>query len=108
VGPVLTGIAAKQNREHFLESIVNPNAKITPGFDSVVVVLKSGQAVAGILKSETPEILTLNSPEDGIVKVKKADIVKREKGLSGMPAELANVLSKRDLRDLIEFLSTLK
>ncbi len=108
VGPVLTGIAAKQNREHFLESIVNPNAKITPGFDSVVVVLKSGQAVAGILKSETPEILTLNSPEDGIVKVKKGDIVKREKGLSGMPAELANVLSKRDLRDLIEFLSTLK
>ncbi len=108
VGPVLTGIAAKENREHFLESIVNPNAKISPGFDSVVVVTKDKQSVAGILKSETPEILTLNSPEDGIVKVKKADIVKREKGLSGMPAELAKVLSKRDLRDLIEFLASLK
>ena len=108
VGPVLTGIATRQNREHLLESIVNPNAKISPGFDSVVLVLKSRQSVAGILKSETPELITLNSPEDGIVKVKKADITKREKGLSGMPAELANVLTKRDLRDLIEFLGSLK
>ena len=108
VGPVLTGIATRQNREHLLESIVNPNAKISPGFDSVVLVIKGKQSVAGILKSETPELITLNSPEDGIVKVKKADVTKREKGLSGMPAELANVLSKRDLRDLIEFLGSLK
>jgi quinoprotein glucose dehydrogenase len=108
VGPELTGIGGKQNREHLLESIVNPNAKISPGFDSVVVVTKGGQSVAGILRAETPDLLTINSPEDGLVKVKKAEIIKREKGLSGMPAELANVLSKRDLRDLIEFLASLK
>ncbi len=32
----------------------------------------------------------------------------REKGMSAMLAELATVLSKRDLRDLVEFLSSLK
>ena len=108
VGPVLDGIGAKQTRQYLLESIVDPNAVIAPGFDSVLVVLKDGRSFAGVLKSESPTELVINSPEDGIIKVVKANIQKREKGMSAMLAELANVLSKRDLRDLVEFLSCLK
>jgi hypothetical protein len=37
--------------------------------------------------------------------LKKADIKARERGLSGMPEELRQVLSKQDLRDLVEFLA---
>ena len=108
VGPILDGIGAKQKREYLLESIVDPNITIAPGFDSFLVVLKDGRSFAGVLKSETPTELVLNSPEDGIIKITKANITKREKGQSAMLAELANVLSKRDLRDLVEFLSSLK
>jgi len=70
--------------------------------------MKSGATFAGLLKSETGEELVLNSPEDGILKLKKSEIVKRAKGLSPMPDGLGDVMSKRDLRDLIEFLSTAK
>ncbi len=108
VGPVLDGIGAKQNRKYLLDSIVDPNAAIAPGFDSVLVVLKDGRSFAGVAKSENAAELVINSPEDGIIKVKKADIQKREKGMSAMVAELANILSKRDLRDLVEYLSSLK
>ena len=52
--------------------------------------------------------LTLNSPEDGIVKLKKSEITSRERGLSSMPEGLTNLLTRRDLRDLVEFLSSLK
>ncbi len=108
VGPHLDGIGGRQPREYLLESIVDPNAKIAPGFDSVIVTLKNGTTLAGVLKSESDQELVVNSPEDGLMKVKKADIQKRERGLSGMLPELANVLSKRDLRDLVEFLASQK
>jgi quinoprotein glucose dehydrogenase len=74
----------------------------------VLVTLKNGTSYAGLLKSETDAELVINSPEDGLLTVKKADVKSRDRGLSAMPEELGNILSKSDLRNLIEFLSTLK
>jgi quinoprotein glucose dehydrogenase len=108
VGPEVTGIGARKDRQYLLESIVFPNKHIAEGFESVVVTLKNETAYAGQLKRETPEILEINSPEDGLIQVKKADIKARERGLSGMPEELRQVLTKHDLRNLVEFLAQLK
>jgi len=60
------------------------------------------------VKSETENVLELNSPEDGLVKINKADIKTRDRGLSAMPEELRQILTKQDLRNLVEFLSTSK
>ncbi len=108
VGPELTKIGAAKSREYILESILQPNKQIAEGFQSLLVVTKDGASVAGILKSESETDLTLNSPEDGIVKVKKSEITARERGISSMPEALGTLLSKRDLRDLIEYLSVVK
>jgi quinoprotein glucose dehydrogenase len=108
VGPDLTGIGTRQTREYLLESIVLPNKEIAAGFESAVVTLKNGTTYAGVIKSETATELELNSPEDGLIKLKKDTIRSRERGLSGMPEELRQVLTKQDLRDLVEFLSSLK
>jgi hypothetical protein len=40
------------------------------------------------------------------VKISKAEIKTRERGLSGMPEELRQVLTKHEVRDLVEFLAT--
>ena len=74
----------------------------------MLVTLKNGAAYAGVLKSETQSTLEINSPEDGLLKVDKADVQSRAKGLSAMPEELGQALSKKDVRDVIEFLSQLK
>ncbi|MCI0537643.1 MAG: hypothetical protein L0Z50_20705, partial [Verrucomicrobiales bacterium] len=63
---------------------------------------------AGIAKNENAGELVLNSPEDGIVIIKKADIKARERGLSAMPEGINSILSKEELRDLIEFLASSK
>jgi ABC-type uncharacterized transport system ATPase subunit len=60
------------------------------------------------VKSESAAELELNSPEDGLVKIKKTEIQTRERGLSGMPEEIRQVLTKAELRDVVEFLATLK
>ncbi len=108
VGPEMAGLGAKQSREQLLDSILFPNKTIAPGFESVLVTLKNGASYAGMLKSETDAEMIINSPEDGLLTVKKADVKSRDRGLSSMPEELGNILSKSDVRNLIEFLSTLK
>ena len=108
VGPVLDGIASKQTREYLLTSLVAPNATIAPGFESLLVVLKDGRSFAGVTKPSGPDEVIINSPEDGIMKFKKADVAKTQKGLSAMPDTMIQVLSKRDIRDLVEFLGSLK
>lgn len=108
VGPDLGKIGAAKTREYLLDSITHPNKQIAAGYETVVATLKNGQVYAGILKKETDTELEVNSPEDGPVKLKKADIKERERGPSGMPEGLADVIGRRDLRDVLEYLSTLK
>ncbi len=108
VGPVLTGIGQRATREQILESIVAPNAKIAAGFESVTVTLNNGTTYAGLVKGETADTLEMNSPEDGLLKLKKPDIKSRNQGLSGMPEGVGQALTKEELRDLVEFLAGLK
>ncbi len=108
VGPELTGLSAKKGREYILESIVYPNKQIAADYENLMVTLKNGTIYAGQVKQATEKELLLNSPEDGLVKVATADIKERQRGLSAMPEELVTYLSKRELRDLVEFLATLK
>lgn len=109
VGPELTGLGQKQNREAILESILFPNKNIAPGFETVVVELKNGKGFAGQVKRETATELEIFSTEDGVLlKFSKQEIKSRDRGLSAMPEELAKLLSKTELRDLVEFLSTVK
>jgi quinoprotein glucose dehydrogenase len=108
VGPDLKGIASRRTREYILESIVYPNKHFAEGYESLVVTMKNGTTYAGTVKSESAAELELNSPEDGLVKIKKENIQTRERGLSGMPEEIRQVLTKHELRDVVEFLSTLK
>ncbi len=108
VGPNLKGVGLRLTREQVLESIVFPNKKIAAGFEGVLVMLKNGTSYGGVLKSESASELTLNSPEDGLVTVAKKDIADRQRSGSGMVEGLAEILGKRDLRDLVEFLANQK
>jgi quinoprotein glucose dehydrogenase len=108
VGPELTGLITRKDRAYLLQSIARPNAAIAEGFESALVTLKNGVSYAGVIKSDTADTLELNSPEDGLLQLKKSEIQAREKGLSGMPEGLVDQLSRQDLRNLIEFLASLK
>ena len=107
-GPPLTSVATNMTREDILESILYPDAKITPGYETVVIRLKDHSGYSGIIKQETETELTIDCPPDGTNTVKKADIAVRRKGISPMPDGLGQMLSRRELRDLVEFVAGLK
>ena len=108
-GPDLTGIAGKKDRRYLLESLVLPNAQIAEGFQTVMVTLKNNDIKAGIVKEETAEHLTLQMPVPGALpeRVKKADIHLRENAPSGMPPGMGELLTKRELRDILEYVASL-
>ena len=107
VGPDLAKISQPQNRVYILESIVDPNAKIAPGYDSVLLTLNNGDVLLGILNAEDPNELTVTNVVDGKrQKIKTADIKERTHAPSPMPPGLADVMGKHDLRDVVEFLAT--
>jgi quinoprotein glucose dehydrogenase len=108
VGPDLTGIGSKQNREYLLESIVDPSKQIAKGFETVVLALKDGTSVSGVFKEENGTSIKLITPEGQFIHVAKKDIEARESGKSAMPEDIIKHLSKRELRDLVEFLAGLK
>jgi quinoprotein glucose dehydrogenase len=108
VGPDLTGIASKQKRDYLLESIVDPNKQIAQGFETVVLTLTNGKVVSGIVKAEDAKEVKLMTAEGQLLTVPKAKIDERARGKSAMPDDMMKYLSKRELRDLVEFLANLK
>lgn len=106
IGPELTWLRNATERSHILESIILPNSVVAPGFDSVVLKLKNGQSVAGVVRGESAEEITLASFADGKQSaVKMSDIAERTPLPSPMPQHFGHVLDKRAIRDLVQFIA---
>ena len=108
VGPDLTGVGTRQKRDYLLESIVDPNKQIAKGFETVVLVLKNGTVVSGIVKEDTGKQLRLITAEGKFLTVPADQIEERQTGKSAMPEDVIKSLTKSELRDLVEFLAGLK
>jgi putative heme-binding domain-containing protein len=108
VGPELAGVGQRQTREYLLESIVYPSAKIAKGYETLVVTTTDGKIVTGVLQSEQAGKLTLVAADGKEIVLPLASVDEREPGPSMMPADFAARLSPGELRDLVEFLATLK
>jgi quinoprotein glucose dehydrogenase len=107
-GPDLAGVGTSHPREYVLESIVLPNAKIAAGFDTIVVTKKNGEIAAGVVTTEDAESVSLRDIDSKIVTVKKSDIKSRDAAPSPMPAVFGTVLTRRELRDLVAYVYSLK
>lgn len=108
VGPELAGIGGKQTREYLLESLVLPDKQIAKGFDTLVIELKDGKTVTGVFKSEDAKEVKVITAEGKPITVQKGQIEERRRGKSAMPEDLIQKMTKRELRDLVEFLAGLK
>lgn len=108
VGPDVTLIAKDKTRDYLLESIIDPNKAIAKGFESVILSLADGRTVSGVLRSKTDKEYTIVDTEGKVTKVPKDDVDREKPDKSAMPDDLHKKLSRRELRDVIEFLANLK
>ncbi len=110
VGPPLNGIAAQpgKDRRYLLEAIVQPSAQIAKGYETAVVTLADGRVVSGVVKEDTKQQLRLVTPENRELVIPADEIEGRRTGPSAMPDDLHPKLTRRELRDLVEFLNSLR
>ncbi|HEY2760866.1 MAG TPA: HEAT repeat domain-containing protein, partial [Pirellulales bacterium] len=94
-------------REYLLEAVVLPSKTIAKGFETVIVLTDDGHQHSGVLQAEDEKQLRLITPQGIVETVDKSAIEQRSKGLSAMPADLVNHMTRRQLRDLVEFLANL-
>ena len=108
VGPDLSEIAKTKPRDYLLEAVVDPNAKIAEGFETAVFAMDDGRVLSGVVRGEDEKTFRVVAPTGEMQLVEKAHVEERAKGKSGMPEDVMKQISRRELRDVVEFLSTLK
>jgi putative membrane-bound dehydrogenase-like protein len=106
-GPQLNNIGSKLTREQILEALVNPSARISPGFGIVTLELKNGEKLSGILQEETNTVLKLKVGDEPQKQIAKDQVVKRENAMSSMP-DMKVLLSRKEIRDVVSFLAASK
>ena len=112
VGPELTQIGATKDRAYLLESIVDPNKMIAQNFETVVLTLKDGNFVVGRLAAQDATNLKIEALDANgqlqTTNVPVAEIKQRDSAPSPMPPGMGEILSRSELRDLVEYLATRK
>ena len=107
VGPDLSKIGATLTRAQILESIVDPSARLAPGYGMVSLTLKDGSEVHGKLEKESAKELLITTADAEPLKIPTDRIQSRKNIPSSMP-KMTEKMTKRDMRDVVEFLANLK
>ena len=107
IGPELDKIGATLSREELLLSLVDPNSRIAPGYGSVYYTLEDGTELSGIVESENTTSIIIKDPAGQIHEFLKSNIKDQENLPSGMLSQ-ETLLNKTEIRDLVEFLVSLK
>jgi quinoprotein glucose dehydrogenase len=108
VGPNLMGVATRLSREQLLQSLLEPNAVVTPGYGTISVTLKNGDKVDGTLRQESAtEVVLMTGTPPAERRIATAEIAARTNPVSAMPP-MGALLKPREIRDLVAFLGMLK
>lgn len=105
-GPRLNGIAARLTAEQRLQALIDPSARIAPGYGTASITLKSGKTINGIVGNEGNGAITVKRGNDPDTLIQATDIETRVNASSSMPP-MRLLLTKKEIRDLMSFLATL-
>ena len=108
VGPNLTKIGSSLTREQLVQALLDPNARIAPGYGTVSVTLRDGRRLDGTLREDTDsELVLLVGTPPVEQRIPKAGIASRSNPVSAMPP-FGQILKAREIRDIVELLAALK
>lgn len=107
IGPNLKSIGLKKDRAYILEALAEPQKVVAKGYGAITLTLNDGSTVGGNFRSEKDGIIEVRDGTGKVTHVKSADVKARTPIISTMPP-MGLILQKREVRDLVEYLTTLK
>ena len=107
-GPNLTNIAATQTPQHILESILDPNAVIVGGFETVLIVTKDGRYIDGIDEGDDGEFYSVLNAEGETIKIPLGEIEEvAPQSTSTMPENFRELMTMDDFHNILAYVLTL-
>ncbi|MBL8752831.1 MAG: HEAT repeat domain-containing protein [Planctomycetes bacterium] len=104
-GPALDGIGKKLTRDQILEALVTPSARIAEGFGTTTVDLHDGTMLVGVITKDQDGGITIVPATGEATDVSWSRIKSRTPNAASAMPKMAGPLSRRQLRDVVEFLS---
>lgn len=109
VGPELTEIAGTRTTRFIVEALLEPDASIAGGYETVLVETTTGLLVEGVLVRETADSVWIAGATGEQTALARTEIGRsRERETSLMPGNLAELLTVQQLHDLLAYLRTLR
>ncbi|MFU8892662.1 MAG: c-type cytochrome [Luteolibacter sp.] len=105
-GPNLAGVANRLDRRKLLESLVLPDAEISPGFGTVSLKLTNEASISGTYHGGGGAYYDI-ATADTAHRVMAGDVKEVTFAPSAMPA-MGPLLAPREMRDLVAWLDSLK
>ncbi len=108
IGPALTTIAATRDADYLLRAIAQPSADIDAKYRTQMLLLSSGQVMKGVVQSRNEQELVLADSAGNLQTIAADEIEESiEQTVSLMP-DMTEILTPREVRDLVAYLRTLK
>jgi putative membrane-bound dehydrogenase-like protein len=108
VGPDLAALA-NRTPAYLLQEILDPNRNLDSRYVQYQAVTKAGRTVTGILAGETATTIILRGQERKEENLLRSDIEElRGSGKSLMPEGIEKDVSKKDMADLLTFLTAVR
>jgi putative membrane-bound dehydrogenase-like protein len=105
IGPDLTGMAVHP-KDHLLTDIIDPSRNVEANYRAYVVTLKNGRVLTGLLASESKtaiDIFDAEGKKQTLLLQDIDDLTGSNKSL--MPDGFEKQINRKDLTDLLEFLT---
>ena len=103
-GRISVPVGATLTREQLLEALIEPNARISPGFGTASFKLRNGRQVDGTLRDETDTHVVVTTGTPAVEeRIAKSDIAERTNPVSAMPP-MGLILKPREIRDVVQYL----
>lgn len=109
VGPNLTEIKNKFQREALLDAMINPNAGIVFGYEAWLITTKSGDSFFGFLVADGTQTVVVKDLSGIKHTIDTSTIASRQKQTSSLMPEPSSLgLTDQNLADIVEYLMTMK
>jgi putative heme-binding domain-containing protein len=109
IGPDLSDIGGKFDREQLIEAVLEPSRQIVEGYRPTFLATSDGRVLSGIVREESAGELLLVDIDGKRERIRNEDAVERTTmNTSLMPDGLCSCLSLKEFSDLISYLASLR
>ncbi|HZW32652.1 MAG TPA: HEAT repeat domain-containing protein, partial [Isosphaeraceae bacterium] len=107
IGPDLSRIGQIRTQAELLESILFPELTVAPEYRSFLLETRDGRVATGLVVRDDPDAITLRTADLAEVRIARRDVERMTPATTSlMPEGLEKLLTRQELRDLLEFLAT--